>query len=418
MNNAEKTKLSNTWYNYIIHSMEGGFYMFGLTFVAVETIMPPIVKTLGGPSWLISAMPIMLMLGFMSTPLFSAHKVEKLYQYKPFILILGIFQRIPYLLAALALIYLAKSYPILTLTSVALAPLFSGMIGGVGITAWQGIIIKTIPPNRRSSLMAVRNIISTTVGIGAGGIITLILNKYPGTHGYGMLHLITFGFLCLSYLSFAMIKEDNTKNIENKETYGFIDNMKRIPELITSDKQLVKYILSRTFINGIYIFIPFLSIHALDITNRSESYLGYFVTAHMVGGIFGNVMAGYLGDKFGGKSVMIVSGIAFLGVCIISIIASSPLLFIITFFLYGIAMYGNKVGTMIFSMEISPEKDRATYLALIAVSTIPSMIIASIISSIIWSHNSNYLPLASTSGVFILISLYYLLRIKEVRNNG
>ena len=49
--------------------------------------------------------------------------------------------------------------------------------------------------------------IQNVTGLFAGGIIYAILTRHPGPAGYGRLHLIAFGFLVLSYIIFALIRE-------------------------------------------------------------------------------------------------------------------------------------------------------------------------------------------------------------------
>ena len=114
--------------NYAAHAVEGGFYMAGLTFVAYETILPPIIKTLGGPVWLISLAPALATIGFAIPPLFTAHLLEPLTRKMPVVAWNGLFIRGPFLIAALCLFFLADSHPVLTLAAVALAPFLNGLL--------------------------------------------------------------------------------------------------------------------------------------------------------------------------------------------------------------------------------------------------------------------------------------------------
>jgi MFS family permease len=195
------------WRNFVLHGLEGGLYMGGAAFVDLSTVMPPLILALGGPTWLIGLMPAMAALGFVWPPLFTAHWIERMFWFRPLILATGIFQRLPYLVAAVSLFLPQDKWALCTIAAVALAPFISGAIGGISLTAWQQFVAKTIPRRRLSSLWALRQIVSASIGICAGGIIALVLEKFPGIHGYGVLHLIAFGFLLVSYIMFTQVRD-------------------------------------------------------------------------------------------------------------------------------------------------------------------------------------------------------------------
>ena len=206
-NNAEPATLDHDQHvrkhlvhNYVAHGVEGGIYIGGLMFLSGAVVLPKMVQSLGGPDWLIAATPLILMAGYQLPSLLTAHLIERLERVRPLLLVLGVFQRLPYLVAAAVLWLWADNWSQLALTAVMLCPFLSGFIGGLGNTAWQELVANTIPPHRRSSLWATRNIISSLIGLAAGGIVLAVLNAYPGTGGYAILHLITFALLVVSYI--------------------------------------------------------------------------------------------------------------------------------------------------------------------------------------------------------------------------
>ena len=81
-----------------------------MTFIAVETVLPPIVQSLGVPAWLISLAPSLILFGNAIMPLFSAHVIEGMLRKIPALLSNGFYARLPMLLA--------DKYPLLTLAVV------------------------------------------------------------------------------------------------------------------------------------------------------------------------------------------------------------------------------------------------------------------------------------------------------------
>jgi len=401
--------------NYFLHAIEGGLYMGGMTFVAANTILPRMVECLNGPAWVVSLMPVIMGIGFSLPPLFTAHKIEKLQWVKPLVMVTGLFQRLPILLTALALLFLSETNHTLALASIVIAPFLSGLIGGFGATAWQELLIKTIPENRRSSLIAMRLVISTCMGIGAGAFITAILDEHPGTYGYGILHLIAFSFTLISYFLFGLVRETTNPPRNFEKNSGLIQNLKEIPHIIKRDHQFQFYLFSRAWNNGIYIMMPFLAIYAMRTLAKPDSFLGFLVTAQMAGGILGNILAGILGDRHGGKIVMLLSNLLYIALCIGAALARTEVAFLAIFFSMGTAFYANQVGMATLGFEICPFNKRSTYLSIISFISLPTQLFVSFLSATVWETTSHFPLLAMLSVLALTFSTLYLMRIIEPR---
>ncbi|MCG3199457.1 MAG: MFS transporter [Candidatus Omnitrophica bacterium] len=415
---AELEAQRNFRWNYALHSIEGGFYMGGIAFVAPNTVLPPMVESLGGPPWLVALMPIMMTLGFVWPPLFTAHRIEERRRVKPPLLLSGVFQRLPYLITGLFLVFLSSRHPTGALVSVALAPFVSGMIGGLTMTAWLELVAKTIPEHRRSSVWAYRYILSSLVGIGAGWVIAEVLERHPGAVGYGLLHLMAFALVAVSYILFAMVRENNPPH-PVEEAPPLLENLRAIPGLIAEDPRLRHYLVARALLHGIFILTPFLSIHALHVLNRPESYLGRLVTAQMIGGIAGNLVAGFLGDRRGGKIAMELSGGIFLAIAVWCAFARTEWEFLGIMFLFGVGFFANQIGITTLGIEISPPRRRATYLAMMATLTMPTMLLASWGSSRLWTWSGESMTsLAVPTALAMIAAMIFTRWIEEPRGKG
>lgn len=403
--------------NYIAFCLLGGLQTGGLSFVSAGTVIPPLIESLDGPLWLISLMPIMLALGVGWPPIFTSHKIEKLETYKSFVAKTLILQRIPYLLTGIILLFATKKYYWLALSAVALSPFLYGLFGGIAVTAWQGMVIKTIPNNRRSSAAAIQNTLSCVLGMAAGGIIAWVLTLYPGTRGYGILHLIAFAMVMLSFQVFMTMREPKVKNTNSKYPENLWASLKEMPSLIVKDKRFLNYLISRSLFSGIYIAAPFLSIYALKTMGKAESYLGFLVTAQMIGSITGNFLSGYMGDRFGGRIVMILSQGSLVFICIFAAVATSSWGFLFVFFLYGMALSANVVGNTALSLEICPRERQTAYLSIMMSLGLPSMLAASFLSTITWKWSQSFLYASLLSALFMAFSVFNLLRLIEPRKN-
>ncbi len=403
------------WRNYLAHCIEGGLYMGGLAFVAAETVLPAMVKSLGGPNWLISLTPMMLMFGIGWPSLLTAHYVEQLPRVKPFILATGFLQRLPYLAAALSLIFLIEQFPVAVLYLVAFAPFISGVITGLNFAAWMQLISRIIPENRRASSWAIRYIIAAAIGISAGSIIRIVLSRSPGPSGYGQLHLIAYGFCMLSYVLQATLHEITPLDNAAVNRRSFRDNLRSLPDLVKLDRRFRDFICMRMLTMGIYIMTPFLAIHALETLGKGEDFLGALVMAQMLGGIVGNLLAGFIGDRYGGRLPLVMARIVLILVSLGGAVNPYEWGFLVIFFLLGAGFYIDQVGIFTLSIEISPADRIPTYISLLWTLSAPSMLVAAAISTVVRELTGQLMPAAFLSLIMVFLSLIFLQRIKEPR---
>jgi MFS family permease len=403
--------------NYTAHSVEGGLYMGGMRFLSAEAVLPVVLHSLGGPAWLVAMAPVLTLVGMNLTPLIVAHRIERMDRHKPYVTVLGFFQRLPYLLAGAALIWLPDRLPWLALAAVALAPLLTGLSGGLVMTAWKELVAKTIPPERRSGVWAIRYIISSGIGLVAGGVVAAVLHVLPGPAGYGVLHLLTFLCLAASFIVIVVgVRETPYVHEPKPHRRGLGESLRQVPVLLRGDRRLRHYLIGSALGNSLIIVMPFLSLHALSVLGKPESFAGFLVISQMVGGILGNIVAGYLGDRFGGK-VPLMTGIAmFIGLTWWAVIAGAEWEFLGVFFLLGWAWFSLRVGRMTLDLEIAPEQGRPTYQAVIAVIAASSMLLTSQLGSAAWAWSGRqFVVPAIIASVTLMAALVSFARFADPR---
>jgi MFS family permease len=400
--------------NFWAHAIEGGAFMGAMGFLNANTVMPVMVQNLGGPDWLVALSSSLMGLGFLLPPIFIAHALERLHRFHSITKVSGVFQRLPYLAAALAL-WWAGPGPI-ALLAVVMAPFLSGLYGGITATAWQQLVVRTVPTERRSSLFAMRFILASLIGLWAGVVVKYELAANPGAAGYAWLHLYAFIGLSVSFAIFCAIREPAAPVTQHEET-GLVENLRSLPALIRGDRRLILYLVTTFAANGILIVSAFLAIHAQRVVGQGESYVGDLLVAQMAGAIIGNLLAGWLGDRHGGKAVMLLARLLFLVLTGWAAVATSDLAFRAIFFLFGFAAFANQVGTSTLALEILPERRRSTFLAVISAAQVPGVLLAAWISSAVWQAGVSFSVLSIIALACLAVSLVSLLRLDEPRQS-
>lgn len=401
--------------NFWMHCLEGGFYMAGLVFISLETVLPSYVNRLGGPSWLIAFMPVMLQAMFNVMGVFIAPLVERMHRFKPFVCTFGALQRLPYLVAGLVMLLMPLGNHAL-LWVVMLAPLLSALIGGIGVQAWMEMVTRMVPPKRRASGWAIRYQISNVIGLAAGIVIHQVLSHSPDAHGYGSLHLVCFGFLVLSWTSqLFMIEPPDPHPLRlPRHTYG--NYLRGLPHLVSSQPHLVRFIFARFTGMGYLMMVSFLSIHALKVTSSPESAKGGFVIAQMLGSIAGSIFAARIGDHYGGRAAMLIARSLCLMLCVGLWFTQSFSAFLMAFFVLNFGLFTDRVGDLTLAAELCPYERRPTYQAVLGFCQVICLIGATLLSAGVMEFTSqNFHAVVVLGAIFAIVSIAILSTIPEAR---
>lgn len=404
--------------NYLANSIEGGLFAGGLAFLNPGTVLPIILSTLGSADWLIAFSPMLMQIGFRLPPLFLVAYIERLHNMKRLIMTAGIFQRIPFFIAGVVLYLIGqdKVDPHWGITAVTLGFFCSGLFGGISQPAWMEYVAKTIPENRRASMWALRNIIGRSFGFLAGFLITGILDRYPGPTGFSWLFFMTFVMVMLSYAIFAMTQESTLPPKRDPATktnpFSF---MASLPELLRQDAQLPLFLSLALVKNGLFIVMPFLSIHAISTLEASKSILGSLVIFQMAGAILGNFIGGWIGDRRGGKAVLALGATTLFALCLWTPFASHHAEFLTIFCLFGFCGAWLNMGMMILNLDRAPVNRRIAHMALFNLVQMAGMLLAGGACTLIRLASQSFLWPAIATALTMLALLAFLARLPEPR---
>ncbi len=402
-----------------MHCMEGGFYMAGLAFIQVETVLPSFVKQLGGSDNLVAEVPVLLTAAYPVFGLFVAPLIERLPRLQPYVVFFGVLQRLPYLIAALLMFFLPEPSNSTLLAIVVLAPVASGLVGGMATNAWMEMVTRMIPPHLRASGWAIRYTIQGLVGLAAGLVVKWMLQHHPGAPGYAWLHLIAFAFLVCSWIAQSRMREERRPLPAKSgphQTYG--EYLRGLPGMLFSEPRLRRFVVMRFFGAGFLMLVGQLTVHALEVTQRPDADKGLLLTFSMIGSLLGNLFAGLRGNRHGGRSLLIFSRVICISLCLALPFIASFWAFQILFFFWGFGRFVDLVGDLTFSAELCPEDRRATYLALLAFCQSASLLIAASLSGWVFRLTQNMNAVALLAGGFAVVSLLILRTLPEVRGQG
>src|SRR5207249_10539049 len=139
--------------------------------------------------------------------LFMAPLVASLPRRKPFIMMATLGERLPFLVLGLVLL-LWPNLPATWLLAIFFA-LYAAhtLSGGLTMTAWQDFIARLIPGRRWGTFFGLQFGLGGLLGVGGAAVGAAILASQPFPQSVGILALLCFGSMVLSYIAIGLTIE-------------------------------------------------------------------------------------------------------------------------------------------------------------------------------------------------------------------
>jgi len=410
-------EIRDRWFpwNNVALALDGGFFGAAMSVVSADSVQTTLVRSLGGPNWLVSLMPSMMVIGFMGSPILTVRWVERLRLYKRPVALVSIAQRLPALAASIALFLWAGARPTLALAFVALAPLVSGFVGGLTLSAFWQLVAKILPEGKRSSSLAFRNLVATVLGFLGGLLVKVVLARWPGFGGYAVLYLLQFLLLVASFLAFVAIRELPSPRRDHRQERPDSHPIRRLPDVWRSTPHLRGFVAARVLGLGMLVATPFLAIHARSVTHAPLDAVGSFVSAQMLGAVAGNLVGGPFGDRCGGRTLAVLACALLSASMLLAAVGVSIPTFLVSFALIGAGNTLLMNGANTLQLTVFHERDRPIAFAVISTFVFPGYLAAAAVSTAIRELGWGFPPAALTAAALLLLAMlqYRLLPAKE-----
>ncbi len=371
--------------NYWAFLFEGGLFTCAIGFVNAQTLLPALILGEGGPSWVAALMPGIMVIGMFGVPVLTAGWIDRLPRMKPFAAFTGFCQRFIYVPVGFVLIFGDLS-PLWTVVLLAATPFLSGLIGGVGFSAWQRLYMGSLPASRRASNLAYRLLFGGITGILAGIVIERTLLNYPGNGGYGLLHLFASVFFFASWGTLLLVRESPQTPSGTVAAPGGVRRVfKRYYAPGPDRRSRLCFAGALVLMHSFMMIPPFYAVTILERLGEPKSYLGVLAMWQMVGQSAGNLLAAAIGDRWGGRATF---GFGLIMICVFI----APASFIengwqaqAAYAAFGFSQMLMVVGKDTLLMELSPDDGKAGYLSGMALLTMVAILSFSGVTQVVWS---------------------------------
>jgi MFS family permease len=355
----------NYRWNFVAFVLDYAVFLVGFAFISNVTVIPALASQLTSSAVLVGLASTVFRLGWTIPQLAAAHVTRDAPRKKPFF-----YKAIPIRLA-LPAVGIALIAGLARRPSAMLAVLMVGMFlfagsDGFMTLVWFDIMARTVPVERRGRLLGLAQFIGGVGGIGVGGLVALILDRWAFPASYAILFGCASAGIAVSSIATLALREPPP------EPKAASEPGERGPwlMLVTRNQDYRRLLAARLLVGLAGLASPFYVVHATDAMRLPESAVGAFVAANTVGSLSSSLFLGILSERRGPRiTIRLSSAIAVAGPVAVLLmdvlgVAASAWAYPVAFFAVGVSRSAMMLGFTNYTLEIAPGALRPAYLGL------------------------------------------------------
>ena len=353
--------------NFFAGLVHGTFFQAANAFGNIHTVLPAFIALLTPSTIAIGLMAAVQGIGEVVPQMFTAYLLEDRPRKKPYLLWVITTRWVSWAVLAYLTFAFGETRPGLILAVlIALFSLFS-IAGGMGTVLYADICSKAIPAQRRGKFTGWKQLVGYALAIGAGYVVKFILgdeSRFPYPTNYALIFLLSAVGLLIAFTGFALIREPAYPTKRVSQSMG--DLLRRALILARRNPNFRRLLWARGLTTAVLALAPFYVVYARTEIGVDAGIVGLYLSAQMAGGALSNLLWGWLGDRFGNRSVIV--GTAVTGgltpLLALLVPATTPLLFLPVFAFLGATISGMRLGYSNFILEMASVELRPTCVAL------------------------------------------------------
>ncbi len=397
-------------FNIAVSMADAAFFGIGWGFGSFGTVIPLFFAQMTHSAILIGLIPAIHAVGWQIPQLFTAGWVSRMRKYKPAVLMMTIHERLPFLGLILAAWMLPTFGAKVALPLAFMMLVWQGLGSGLTANPWQSMIAKIIPPESRGTFYggqaAVANILISFAAIGAGYLLDIINSPLD----FMLCFMITSLALLISYFALAMTREpEDTEKELPPENHQF---WKSAGDILRRDKNFVWFLVFRVVYQFATMGFAFYIVYGLRAFNMDAVTAGYLTAALTISQTVANISMGWLGDRFGHRSMLIAGALAVALSSLAAWAAPSIAWLYLVFVLSGLANVSFWTIGMAMTTQFGNESERPVYIGLANTLIAPATILAPILGgwiADIAGYQTTFI-LSAAGGLLTTLVLIFLVK--------
>jgi len=370
------------------HIIEGALYISTGALIPVQTLMPALIKRLGGGDVLIGTWPVVVYLAYFMPQVISANYSGASQYRKSTVIKYGFIQRLHILLLACVIAVWGASAPTLALILLFLIYIFNQATSGSISPIWMDFLAKTTSPERRGKIMGWRVSLAAVLALVNGFILTAILTMLRFPYNYAAAIGLAFLFQTSSLAAQHKVVEEMPSPVSTPVRLS--DLFSRVRTIIVVNHIYKKFLFASALLTISFSSVAFFTITAMKRFNISEYIVGIFTILMITGQIVSGLFLGWLADTKGTKSALVVCGTSLLLAIVLAWVAQSVNWFYFVFLFFGINVGAETAMRYNFAVECAPNGERPMFVGLMNAWFAPFYLITPFAGWLSASYGYNY----------------------------
>jgi len=367
--------------NFRLMLLDAVSFPFGISFIAVVTILPLFVREITPSTLAVGLVPAISYLGTLLPPLFIANLVERMPIQKWYLFWLAVVERLPLLALAAATPWLGRNNSALLLLMFFLALTIHSGAMGLNMPSYFNLYAKVIPANRRGGMWGLGGAISGVLALGGTWLSGRLLNSYGFPDAYALSFLFAFIALMLGIIGFPFIRELPTNDAP--PPIGTISYIRNTPALLRTDTRFGYFVAAQVVYSFSYMAPAFYTVYAIDRFKAGAAEVALFTTVLMATNTVANLLLGILADRRGNKPVLQISMATAIAAALLALVAPSLWWMYPVFALNSVVYAGANMGGYNMPLEFAPRTQVPTYVAVSMTAIAPFRAVVPLIGGVV-----------------------------------
>ncbi len=349
-------------WNYAVNQIDGASCWLGASFVSSSTILPLFISKLTPDPLPIGLLAVIAQSGWFLPQLLTANAVERLARRKPVIVNLGLFtERLP-LWGLIAAALLATRSPLAALVVFFVCYAWHGLGAGIVASAWQELIARCFPVNRRGSFLGLTNFLGAGTGALGAALSAWLLRTFPFPINFAYIFTVAAGMILVSWISLSLTREPvRAVTVPHKSNREFLAGL---PEVVHRDHNFGRFLIARLMMALASMGSGFVTVAAVQRWHVPDATVGIYTAVLLAGQTAANLAFGYLSDRFGHKLCLEISAAALALGFGLAWLAASAEWYYFVFALAGIASSAGLGSAILIVMEFCEPQRIPTYVGI------------------------------------------------------
>lgn len=371
----------NYRWNLGVNLLDGATFWFAMSFISSSTIIPLFVSKLTTSPLPIGLVAVIAQSGWFLPQILTANIIERLPRKKPVVINVGFFlERLPIWLLVIAALIAGRS-PALALGIFFLGYAWRALGGGVVATAWQDLIARCFPVQRRGRFLGTANFLGAAMGAAGAGVSTWILKSLAFPTNFVLIFSVAGAAAIASWFFLSLTREPVQPVTTPRQSQ--CQFLAQLPGILRRDPNFRRFLVARSILALGNMGLGFVTVAGVQRWHLPDSTVGLYTAAYWLGQTVGHLGLGFLADRFGNKlSLELGAGTSVLAFALAWLGPSAEWI-LVAFVLLGIT-YGALIGSgILVILEFSEPQRRPTYAGMTNTVTGVASIIAPLLGALL-----------------------------------